>query len=262
MLTKPLTQVTLGLLAAAGLPANTTIGQAPYAGSPMSATVAQSLRPYPQCGNITYFLSPALGDTWYDSLQAKITKRFSHGLSMQGSFTWAKQFTLGTEAADPYFVGPAAQVNDVFNRQQNRYLSGWDQPFLLVLSPTYTVPKPTAGFLSNKVASWIVKDWQLGAVICYGSGLPILAPLANNGLSSVLFRSTYENRVPGVSPFTTDLNCHCFNPSKTFVLNPAAWAEPGPFQFGSAAGYYTDYRYARHPVGNFSFGLCSESANG
>jgi hypothetical protein len=252
LLAKPLSQVTPALLAAAGLPTNSTVGQVPYAGFPITATVGQSLRPFPQFGGITYFLSPALGNTWYDSLQTKLTKRYSHGLALQSSFTWAKQQTLGTEAADPYFVGPAAQVNDVFNRQQNKYISGYDQPFLLVIAPTYTVPKPSFSFLQNKVISSMVRDWQLGAVLRYGSGLPILAPTANNGLSTSLFRGTYENRVPGVPLFTQDLNCHCFDPSRTFVLNPAAWTEPGPLQFGTAAAYYNDYRYARHPVENVS----------
>ncbi len=162
--------------------------------------------------------------------------------------------TLGTEAADPYFVGPAAQVNDVFNRQQNKYLSGYDQPFLFVIAPTYTTPKPSFGFLQNKIVSYALEDWQFGSVLRYGSGLPILAPTANNALASSLERATFENRVPGVPLFTQDLNCHCFDPSKTFVLNPAAWTEPGPLQFGSSAAYYTDYRYARHPVENVSVG--------
>jgi hypothetical protein len=254
LLAKPLSQVTPALIAAAGLPANTTVGQVPYAGFPITATVAQSIRPYPQFGGLTYFLSPALGNTWYDSMQAKLTKRYSHGLTVQSSFTWAKQMTLGTEAADPYFVGPAAQVNDVFNREQNKYLSGYDQPFLLVISPTYTTPKPTLGFLRNKIVSYALEDWQFGSVLRYGSGLPILSPTANNALSSSLERGTFENRVPGVPLYTQDLNCHCFDPSKTFVLNPAAWSEPGPLQFGSAAAYYTDYRYERHPVENVSLG--------
>jgi len=254
LLATKLSQVTPALLTAAGLPANTSIGQIPYAGFPITATVAQSLRPYPQFGTLTYFLSPALGNTWYDSLQTKLTKRYSNGFTVQSSLTWAKQQTLGTEAADPYFVGPAALVNDVFNRQQNKYISGYDQPLLLVIAPTYTVPKPTFSFLRNKAVSQVVRDWQLGAVLRYGSGLPIEAPLANNGLSTSLFRGTFENRVPGVPLFTQNLNCHCFDPSKSFVLNPAAWTEPGPLQFGTSAAYYNDYRYARHPVENVSMG--------
>jgi hypothetical protein len=49
----------------------------PYAGFPMTATVAQSLRPFPQFTSITSLFSP-LGQTWYDSLQVKGTKRYSH----------------------------------------------------------------------------------------------------------------------------------------------------------------------------------------
>jgi hypothetical protein len=54
--------------------------------------------------------------------------------------------------------------------------------------------------------------------------------------------------------FKQDLNCHCFDPNKEFVLNPAAWSDPAPGQFGTGAAYYTDYRYQRQPVENFAFG--------
>jgi hypothetical protein len=43
------------------------------------------------------------------------------------------------------------------------------------------------------------------------------------------------NRVPGVPLFTQNLNCHCFDPNSTSVLNPAAWSNPATAQFGSAA---------------------------
>ena len=51
------------------------------------------------------------------------------------------------------------------------------------------------------------------------------------------------NRVPGQPLFTENLNCHCFDPSKTFVLNPAAWVNPPAGQYGTAAAYYSDYRF-------------------
>ena len=53
--------------------------------------------------------------------------------------------------------------------------------------------------------------------------------------------------------FLQDLNCHCFDPNTTFVLNPKAWTNPGPGQFGTAT-YYNDYRRQRHPVENLSIG--------
>jgi hypothetical protein len=60
------------------------------------------------------------------------------------------------------------------------------------------------------------------------------------------------DRVPGVPLFTHNLNCHCFDPNSTFVLNPAAWVNPPAGQYGSAAPYYSDYRYERRPAENMS----------
>jgi hypothetical protein len=62
------------------------------------------------------------------------------------------------------------------------------------------------------------------------------------------------NRVAGEPLFTQDLNCHCFDPNTTFVLNPQAWVNPPAGQFGSAAAYYSEYRYQRRPVENVSLG--------
>jgi hypothetical protein len=45
----------------------------PYPGFPTSQTVAQSLRPFPQFGNIATMWAP-LGNTWYDALQMKATR--------------------------------------------------------------------------------------------------------------------------------------------------------------------------------------------
>jgi hypothetical protein len=54
--------------------------------------------------------------------------------------------------------------------------------------------------------------------------------------------------------FTQDLNCHCFDPSKTLAFNPAAWSNPVSGQWGTAAAYYSDFRYQRRPVENLSLG--------
>ncbi len=236
----------------------------PYAGFPVTATVAQSLRPFPQFSNITNMHWAPDGDTWYNALQAKLTKRFSHGLDFQSSFTWSKAFSMGTEADIATLSAVTPATNDVFNRPQNRYISGLDQPFLFVFSGNYTTPKWSGkGVLGNKALSWIARDWQVGAVLRYASGLPILSPYSQNGLSSILFRGTgavgttgggFMNRVPGVPLYTVDLNCHCYDPNTTFVLNKNAWSNPAPGQWGTAAGYYTDYRYQRRPAESMSLG--------
>jgi hypothetical protein len=227
----------------------------PFAGFPVTATVAQSLRPFPQFSSITALWAPD-GNTWYDSLQAKATKRLSHGLASTVLFTYAKQLSTASPS-NVTIPGTGGQaVNDVFNRAQNKFISPFDQPFNFTTSISYSTP----GVRFNKIASWVVRDWQVNALLSYASGLPILAPVAQNNLNTVLLRNTagsqvsYANRVPGVPLFTQDLNCHCFDPNKVFVLNPAAWAQPGPGQWGTGAAYYSDYRQQRRPNEAMAFG--------
>jgi hypothetical protein len=236
----------------------------PYAGFPATATVAQSLRPFPQFGNITNMHWAPDGDSWYDALQTKATKRLSHGLDIASTFTWSRSFMMGTEGDISTLSPVTPATNDVFNRPQNKYLSGLDQPFLFTFAGNYTTPKLSgSGLLGNKALSWVVRGWRIGTVLRYGSGLPIMAPTATNGLASTLFRATgavgttggtFYDRVPGQPLFTESLNCHCFNPNTTFVLNPAAWVNPPAGQWGTAAAYYPDYRYERRPVENLSLG--------
>jgi len=225
---------------------------APYAGFPSSATVAQSLRPFPQYGNITNWHWVPLGDTWYESLQLKATKRFNHGFEFSSNFTWSKQLTLGVE--DDFGRGDGVIINNAFNRPNQKDLSVFDQPFQYVFSGSYTTPKLSSDntFTGKKVVSWIARDWQIGTLLRYSSGTPIPSPTSTNSLSTYLFQSTLFNRNPGVPLFTQDLNCHCFDPSKNLVFNPAAWSNPGPGQWGTAAAYYGDFRYQRRPVENLS----------
>jgi hypothetical protein len=54
--------------------------------------VAQSLRPFPQFTSITALWAPD-GDTWYDALQTKVSKRYSSGLSFTVLHSWQKQLS-------------------------------------------------------------------------------------------------------------------------------------------------------------------------
>jgi hypothetical protein len=60
-------------------------------------------------------------------------------------------------------------------------------------------------------------------------------------------RSTWAARGPGQPLFLKDLNCHCFDPSTTIVLNPNAWTDTLSGQFSPSAAYYNDFRYQRRP---------------
>jgi carboxypeptidase family protein/TonB-dependent receptor-like protein len=217
----------------------------PYAGFPLTQTVAQSLRPFPQFTSLAATGAP-LGKTWYDSLQLKATKRLSHGVNFTWTYTRSKELQLGAED----YTGLGV-INDVFNRDNNKQLSASSRPNWMTLAVNYTTPHVS----ENRWLSYVTKDWMLGAVLQYGSGLPIQAPLSpNNNNAATLLRGTYATRVPGAPLYLVDINCHCYDPSKTQVLNPAAWTDTPNGTFSPSAAYYNDYRYQRRPSELASFG--------
>jgi hypothetical protein len=223
----------------------------PYTGFPVGQTLAQALRPFPQFTNIPVYWNP-MGKTWYDALQLKLTQRFAHGVTATSNFSWSKAMTIGTEIGEPNpgTTGNAV-VNNVFDRNRNKYISRYDQPLFFNLSLNYLTPRPSW----NKLLSTAVANWNIGAFVQYASGFPLQVPNANSNLNSYLFQgASYATRVPGQPLFTVNLNCHCYDPNKTFVLNPKAWADPPVGQFGTSAAYYSDYRGQRRPMENMNIG--------
>jgi len=200
-------------------------------------SLAQSLRPFPQFGNLAVTGAP-IGNTWYDSLQTKVTKRYSYGLDLLATFTWQKELST---------LGP---VNDVFNRANQKGISELSEPFIFVLALNYQTP--AVG--STKWMRAALGGWTVGGIIRYASGLPIPVPASQNQLGTLLFQNTRMNRVSGQPLYLKDLNCGCIDANKEFALNRAAWSDPAPGQWGFSAPYYNDFRYARRPDEQLSIG--------
>ncbi len=205
----------------------------PYAGFATTNTLANALRAFPQFSTAAVTNSPT-GNTYYDSLQVKGTKRMSHGLQVNGTFTWSKALQ--------------SVRTDIFNPTFQKSIQATDQPFLFNANVLYETQK----WFSNRIVSAVTGGWQLGAFLQYGSGLPLTPPSANtaNNLgASEMIRT-------GAPLYLKDLNCGCINPYVDQVLNPAAWKNPtaGTFGPGPTTLYYTDFRQARRPLENFNIG--------
>jgi hypothetical protein len=203
------------------------------------------LRPFPQFTSIG-LVNPPLGDSWYNSLQLTANKRFSSGLQFDFGFTWSK--SMDTFGGTP----------DVENRALAKGLSSLDQPLVTRIGFTYTLPK-----WGPKGVSYAIRDWMFNGFLYYASGTPLAPPTANTtGYASNLTQATIANLTfqaatrqvrTGQPLYLQNLDCHCFDPNTQFVLNPAAWANPAPGQYGGQA-YYGDFRGERRPVENFAFG--------
>jgi hypothetical protein len=205
----------------------------PYSGYSTSNTLLNALRPFPQFTTIGVTNSPT-GNTWYDSLQVKGAKRLSHGLQVNGTFTWSKAM-VGIRPN--LFVG------------STKSLQPTDQPFLFNANIVYTTQKE---WFSNKFISAVTRDWSVGAFLQYGSGLPLTPPAATN---TNYIGGSEQFRVPGQPLYRKNLNCGCINPYQDLVLNPNAWANPVNGTFGPATGtLYGDFRSARRPSENMNLG--------
>ena len=217
----------------------------PYPNFPLTSTVAQSLRPFPQFTTAPGPLWAPLGDNWYNSLQLKVTKRLSHGLDVNYNFTWSKTLQSNIEGGTQ---------NDILNRSLSKTLSGNDRPLVSNLIIDYVVP--SASWTDNKILKYVLADWTTGVLLTYASGTPIAVPASTNNLNTsyLLPTASFMNRKPGVPLFLQDLNCHCFDPTKTLVLNPAAWENPAVGTYSSSAAFYDDYRAQRRPTENFNVG--------
>ncbi|HEY4361455.1 MAG TPA: carboxypeptidase regulatory-like domain-containing protein [Bryobacteraceae bacterium] len=204
----------------------------PYSGYATSNTLLNALRPYPQFSTIGVTNSTT-GKTFYDSLQMKGTKRTSHGLQINGTFTWSKAMQL----IRPNLFVPS-----------NKSIQTIDQPFVFNANILYT----TQSWFAKRMVNQAVKDWSIGAYLEYGSGLPLTPPAATN---TNFIGGSEQYRIPGVPLYTKDLNCGCINPYQDVVLNSAAWANPVNGTFGPASGtLYGDFRQARRPQENMNIG--------
>lgn len=211
----------------------------PYAGFPTTASLAQALRPYPQFSSGLTARNAALGNSWYDSLQVKVTKRYSHGLDLTAALSWQKDLNrLGAH-------------NDPTNREVQKRLAAGATPLVFVTGFNYQLPKWRTSRLVNAVAS----GWTIGGILRYATGAVLEVPRSASPIANQVFRgSTVWNRVPGEPLFLKSLGCGCVDGNAELVLNSKAWTDVPQGVWGTSAAAYNDFRGQRTADEQMSFG--------
>jgi len=133
-------------------------------GTSLSGTkVAQTqlMRPFPHFTGINYETNEGYSD--YNSLQARLEKRMSAGLSLSGAYTWSK------------FLEATSFLNET-DPVAARVVSDQDRTHRLVFSGLYELPFGKGrqfGANTNPVLGKIIEGWQLQSIYQYQSGQAI-----------------------------------------------------------------------------------------
>ena len=185
-----------------------------------SSIVSRS--PFPEFG---LFQGAAnVGYSRYNALGLKVTRRYSNGLTVLGSYTYSKSTdngsgirTLGTDPLNP----------------QNSYClscedgpSVFDQRHRFVTSAVYDLPFGHGRkYLSEGVVGKVVGGWKLNSIVTIGSGFPLTVSAGED--TANIGNCCRPDRVAGVS---TALD----NPTVSRWFNTAAYSRAAAGAFGSA----------------------------
>ena len=166
---------------------------------------------------INYFCDCA--NNWYDSLQAKLTKRFSGGYSAQVNYTYQK---AEGESGD-YFL---------WDRTLNKGIQDWDRTQILNVTLVWEIPfgrEKKYGANSSGVVDAILGGWQFNATYTAQTGLPFNVNYNDAGAD----RDTGGNNRPNLTgnpdgPKTREM---WFNAAPIGDPN-SAFSRPGVGTFG------------------------------
>ena len=116
-----------------------------------------------------------VGFATYNSLQATLSRRLSHGMYFQAAYTFSKTIdnVSGSQSTDELNATRAGQgggniLNNQSNVQQNKARGDFDRPHRLVVSYAYDLPVPKNSFFQNQ----FFRGWSISGIVTYQSGLP------------------------------------------------------------------------------------------
>jgi len=209
-------------------------------------TSAGYLWPNPNFSTNSNKLSPNVGqmdawtwnnDSYYDALEVQVTKRMSHGLQAQGTYTWSKAIDGGggSIASDAFLNSLSALFYSL--PSYRRAVADFNVTHNLTLNYLWNIPTPRS--FSGPLA-WVAGGWELGGIFQVRSGLPF-TPLISGDPMGLLNYAPYAfpNRLVGpgcgsqVNPgnVTNYLKLQCF---ALPLSTPAIAAQCAPF--GTIAG--------------------------
>ena len=194
-----------------------------------TVTRQQLLLPFPQFTGVGT-TNTTWGSSDYQSMQVKINKRTTHGISMLAAYTLSKWISnIDPQAAN---IGPTntATVQNWYDLAAEKSLSTDDIPQSLILNVVADLPFGQGRrFLSgiHGPLEKLVGGWNASGILTEQAGFPLAlhAPVVDGG--------NRPNAVPGVSPKLSSSRPVAAKVGQWF--NTAAFSLPAPFTFGNVS---------------------------
>ncbi len=164
------------------------VGYVGSKGTRLSVTLPSMNRPYEVVDPSTPGLAPinarrpntafarsiqgdkSIGNSMYNSLQARADRRMGHGLTSLTAYTWSKCISgpsdIGADIGGGSFIGGIQNIYDLTNE---RSLCGMDVTQRFVQSLVYDVPFFRTG---NSLAHTLLGGWQVSTIVVAQSGFP------------------------------------------------------------------------------------------
>ena len=186
---------------------------------------ASMYTPYPQFGTIQGNLGKTVSN--YNSLQAQIQRRFTSGLTFNGSYVWS-HFLDDQDSAGWGGRGGTQVFQSSYSPSANYGDSNFDVRNALKGSVVYQLPvgKGRRFLNDNPYLDAVVGGWQTAATLWVHSGQPFTVVTNTNN-------SGADNSGSEVSQFPNVIsNPKLGNPTIQNWYNVAAFAQPAPGTFG------------------------------
>jgi hypothetical protein len=148
----------------------------PGANEDPSCSPPSLVNPHPNVGGIRYLSWP--GTSSYNALQVGVLKRMSHGLQIQGSYTWGKSLdnNSGVIAGDTFGNGIGSLP--WFDMNLNHALSDYNVGRTLVINVNWLLPTVKT---DSSVLGWAANGWEFGAIFKANDGPPFTPTFGTDG---------------------------------------------------------------------------------
>jgi hypothetical protein len=109
------------------------------------------------------------GHSYYNALEAQLSKRLRRGFQMQGVFTWAKSMDTSSASVAGDTFGNSISSLHWFDMRLSRGLSDFNVDKTLVVNGTWELGTPKS---LSAPSQWALGGWELGLIFTASGGVP------------------------------------------------------------------------------------------